>query len=79
MYLCNGINSIDMIQLRYCDIIDGEICFVRQKTGRTATKRKAIHIEITPEMLAIIDKWGNENMGDNYICRFLKKENHLKI
>lgn len=72
MYLCNGINSIDMIQLRYSDIVDGEIRFVRQKTARTSTKRKTIHIEITPEIQEIIDKWGNPNEGDNYIFPFLK-------
>ena len=72
MYLCNGINSIDMIQLKHSDIIDGEIRFVRQKTARTSTKRKTIHIEITPEIQDIIDKWGNPNEGDNYIFPFLK-------
>lgn len=72
MYLCNGINSIDMIQLKYSDIVDGEIRFVRQKTARTSANRKAIHIEITPEIQEIIDKWGNPNEGDNYIFPFLK-------
>lgn len=72
MYLCNGINPIDMIQLKYSDIVDGEIRFVRQKTARTSTNRKAIHIEITPEIQEIIDKWGNPNEGDNYIFPFLK-------
>ncbi len=72
MYLCNGINPIDMIQLKYSDIVDGEIRFVRQKTARTSANRKAIHIEITPEIQEIIDKWGNPNEGDNYIFPFLK-------
>lgn len=72
MYLCNGINSIDMIQLKYSNIIDGEIRFVRQKTSRTSTKRKIIHIEITPEIQEIIDKWGNPNECDNYIFPFLE-------
>ena len=72
MYLCNGINSIDMIQLKYSDIIDGEIRFVRQKTARTSAKRKTIHIEITPEIQDVIDKWGNPNEGYNYIFPFLK-------
>ncbi|WP_300939237.1 site-specific integrase [Bacteroides acidifaciens] len=72
MYLCNGINPIDMIQLKYSDIVDGEIRFVRQKTARASANRKAIHIEITPEIQEIIDKWGNPNEGDNYIFPFLK-------
>lgn len=31
LYLCNGINVADFVKLRYRDIVDGEICFVRQK------------------------------------------------
>lgn len=40
MYLCNGINAADFIKLRYRDIIDGEICFVRQKTEKNAIPGK---------------------------------------
>lgn len=72
MYLCNGINPIDMIQLRYSNIIDGEIHFVRQKTSDTATCRKTIKIFITPEIQQIIDKWGNPVSPDNFIFPFLK-------
>lgn len=72
MYLCNGINTIDMIQLRYSNIIDGEIHFVRQKTSDTATCRKTIKIFITPEIQQIIDKWGNPVSPDDFIFPFLK-------
>ncbi len=33
IYLCNGLNVADLIKLKYSNIVDGEICFVRQKTG----------------------------------------------
>lgn len=72
MYLCNGINPIDMIQLKYSNIIDGEIHFIRQKTSDTTIKRKTIKIYITPEIQHIIDKWGNPVKPDNYIFPFLK-------
>lgn len=72
MYLCNGINPIDMLQLKYSNIIDGEIHFVRQKTSDTTTNRKIIKIFITPEIQHIIDKWGNPVNPDNYIFPFLK-------
>lgn len=72
MYLCNGINPMDMIQLKFSNIIDGEIHFVRQKTAATTIKRKAIKIFITHEIQAIIDKWGNPPKVDNYIFPFLK-------
>lgn len=72
MYLCNGINPIDMIQLKYSNIIDGEIHFVRQKTSATTIKRKTIKIFITTEIQTIIDKWGNPNKDENFIFGFLK-------
>jgi integrase/recombinase XerD len=61
IYLCNGINVADMIRLKYTNIVDGEISFVRQKTERTAKSRKEIRVIITPELQAIIDRWGIQN------------------
>lgn len=58
MYLCNGINTADLVKLKYKNIVDGEICFVRQKTERTTKTRKEIQAIITPEMQQIINKWG---------------------
>ncbi len=78
MYLCNGINPIDMIQLKYSNIIDGEIHFVRQKTSGTSTTRKTIKIFLTPEIQRIIDKWGNPAMPDNFIFPFLKGDESLE-
>lgn len=40
IYLCNGINPTDMLKLKFSDIVDGEICFVRQKTERTTRTGK---------------------------------------
>lgn len=59
LYLCNGINVADFVKLRYCDILDGEVCFVRQKTERTTRTRKEIRVIVTERMQAIIDRWGN--------------------
>jgi integrase/recombinase XerD len=61
IYLCNGINVAEMIRLKYTNIVDGEISFVRQKTERTAKSRKEIRVIITPELQAIIDRWGIQN------------------
>lgn len=72
MYLCNGINVADLIKLKYKNIVDGEICFVRQKTELTTKTRKEIRAIITPEIQAIIDKWGTPNcLADNYIFPYL--------
>lgn len=62
-YLCNGINFMDLLFLRYANIIDGEICFVRSKTSRTAKHGREIHAIITPQMWEIIHKWGNPEVS----------------
>lgn len=67
LYLCNGINVADFVRLRYRDIVNGEICFVRQKTARTTRTRKEIRVVVTDRMLAIIDRWGNPPAPDRFI------------
>ena len=67
LYLCNGINVADFVTLKYRDIIDGEICFVRQKTERTTRTRKEIRVTITEPMQAIIDRWGNPPSPDAFV------------
>lgn len=60
LYLCNGINVADFVKLRYQDIVDGEISFVRQKTERRTRTRKEIHVPLTEPMKRIIEKYGND-------------------
>ena len=71
-YLCNGINIADLIMLKYKNIEEGEIFFIRKKTIRRSKSRKEIRASITPEMESIIKKWGNPKSPDNYIFPFLK-------
>ncbi len=78
-YLCNGINMADLVKLKYSNIQDGEICFVRQKTERTTKSIKEIRATINPEIEAIIKRWGNEPKPDNYIFPYLTgKETELQ-
>ena len=72
IYLCNGINVADMIKLRFKDINDDEICFIRQKTERTSKIKKTIRATLTPELKQIIDKWGNKPQPENFIFPYLK-------
>ena len=74
LYFCNGINVADFIQLRYCNIIGDEICFVRQKTKYTVKKQKEIHVTMLPQMQQIIDHWGNPPTPNNYLFPILKPE-----
>lgn len=70
-YLCNGINFMDLLFLKYSNIVDGEICFVRSKTSRTAKHSKEIRAIITPEMKNIIHRWGNtEQSPQTYIFKY---------
>lgn len=72
-YLCNGINFMDLLFLQYSNIVDGEICFVRSKTSRTAKHSKEIRATITPEMWNIIHKWGNpQSSPQTYIFKYAK-------
>lgn len=72
MYLCNGINVADLVKLKYKNIVDGEICFVRQKTELTTKTRKEIRAIVTPEIKAIIDRWGTPDCKSNdYLFPYL--------
>lgn len=65
-YLCNGINFKDLMQLKYSNIQNGEICYLRAKTIRTTNIKKEIRAIITPEMLGIIKRWGNKDKKPNH-------------
>lgn len=67
LYLCNGINVADFVRLRYRDIVNGEICFLRQKTEYTTHTRKEIRVIVVDRMRAIIDRWGNPPSPDNFV------------
>lgn len=71
IYFCNGLNVADMVRLKYSDIIDDEICFVRQKTCRTTKNIKRIRVPINDDLQNVISKWGNPASPNSYIFPFL--------
>jgi integrase len=72
-YLCNGINFADMLKLKYSNIQNDEIYFIRAKTIRTSKVKRELQAIVTSEMQAIIDRWGNKNrQPDSYIFDYLK-------
>lgn len=71
IYLCNGLNVADLIKLKYSNIVDDEVCFVRQKTEKRAKNQKLIRVALIPALQDIIDKWGNKKIGSNYIFPYL--------
>jgi integrase len=75
-YYCNGINFVDMLQLKYSNIIKVDDCytiqFYRSKTKTTAHNQKPVIAVILPQMQAIIEKWGNPDYSkDSYIFNYL--------
>lgn len=72
IYFCNGINVADLINLKFSDMQNGEISFIREKTKDRTRGTKRIYAAITPEMHDIIRKWGNDPQKDIYIFPFMK-------
>lgn len=72
IYFCNGLNVADLISLKFSDIQNGEISFIRKKTKDRTRDVKRIYAAITPEMYSIINKWGNDPKKSIYIFPFLK-------
>lgn len=76
-FFCNGMNIVDILQLKFRDIYDGEIHYARAKTSRTnkGNSSPLIAIPILPEIQSIIETWGNSNISPTeYIFPFLTKE-----
>jgi integrase/recombinase XerD len=71
IYLCNGINVADLVKLKYKNIKDGEICFIRQKTEKTTKTRKEIRATVTDELKHIIKRWGNKPHPETYIFPYI--------
>lgn len=65
-YLCNGINIKDIARLRYRNIDDDKISFIRAKTERTSKEnQKPVVAMLTPEAKEIIERWGNKPADPN--------------
>ncbi len=72
-YLCNGINIKDICLLRWRDVDNERITFVRAKTVRTKRHSiKPIVVVLTNPVRDLIEKWGNSDQRpDNYVFPIL--------
>ncbi len=67
-YLCNGINMVDLCNLKYKDISSDFISFIRKKTEHSSAVKRPITIPITDDIRRIIEKRGNKDKSsDNYV------------
>lgn len=65
-FLCNGMNVKDILLLRYRDILDDKITFVREKTKNTTkSNQKPIVVMMYDDIKAIIQKWGQEKASSS--------------
>lgn len=62
-FYCSGVNFADLCRMRYKDIQNDEIHFIRQKTKGTTQDQKDIVSPIIPPMRRIILKHGNKDKG----------------
>jgi len=70
-YLCNGMNMADIFRLRYKDIYDDTIVFIRHKTAHQR-RLKPVFVQITPDIQKIIERWGNiPAFNENYVFNVL--------
>ena len=84
-FMANGANLADIARLKYSDIEDSELVFVREKTKGEEAEEDKLHIPITKTMQSIIAWHGNRTVGhDAYIFPVLKptwsdKQKYLEI
>ena len=71
-YLSCGINLTDILHIRYADIVDGRLVFIRQKTG------KLLSFQLQPAALDILDKYRQPNAHpQDYIFPVLRRSVHV--
>jgi integrase len=71
-YLVNGINIKDISRLKYRNIKDGFISFMRAKTINTSKRKRLIICQVTDDIQKIIDRWGTKPVQpDRYIFPML--------
>lgn len=65
-FVCNGMNIKDIVYLKWKNINDGQIEFVREKTKRTKkAKQKTIQVPLTDFAKSFIEKYGNSDRSKN--------------
>ncbi len=72
-YLCNGINMKDILRLKWSDISDKFLVYVRSKTKLTKRLSEPIHVVLKEQATNVIRKWGDTSGNkDDYVFPFLK-------
>jgi integrase/recombinase XerD len=73
IYLCNGINPKDIANLKYKDIDNDFITFIRSKTRSSRKLQRPIIVPINAMIKSILNKWGNSyKLPHGYVFNILK-------
>ncbi len=74
-FLANGMNLSDIARLKFSNIVDGELEFIREKTKNEESDENKLHVKISKTMQSIIERHGNKSVGfDSYIFPILKRD-----
>ena len=72
LYYCNGLNFIDLFQLKWENLTEDSIVLYRQKTKHTSRNNPTpIRIPIIPGLRKLIEKHGDKN--SSYLLGYLKE------
>ena len=66
-YLASGINCIDILRLKWSNIENNQISFVRKKTEHTKRGKNVIYINLNKDLEEIISRQGSRKINNNYI------------
>jgi len=73
-YLCNGANMADIARLRYSNVSNENISFIRKKTAKSSKEVRPVIVPITEDIKRIIKKWGKkDNSKENYVFPILEE------
>lgn len=75
-FVCNGMNIKDIVYLKWKNINDGQIEFVREKTKRTKkAKQKVIQVPLTDFAKSFIEKYSNSDRSKNsYVFQIINDD-----
>lgn len=77
-YLSSGMNAIDIFRLKWSDISGNQFSFIRKKTENKTGGTNKITINLTPDLLAIIERHGTRKLNTKYIFNVIPAQSTEK-
>jgi integrase/recombinase XerD len=77
-YLSSGMNAVDIFRLKWSDISGNHFSFVRKKTENKVGGTNKITINLSDDLLAIIERHGTRKLNTNYIFNVIPANTNEK-